>query len=179
MKRLTGFHMWFHVWCTLNVHRLKERFNILWYERIMLMGCRCCKVCSEYSCHSDKLKWRSSLYPSTDGRKSKHGSGEVSTAFRSFMKSSAVTSVDAIWRGRERCYFGIREGTRHQGSIKTIMAFLSKCWAMPETKTRNVGILDQRFFQVWKKDRKKSMVTETYPLVAYNNLKTHRFYDDI
>lgn len=46
----------------------------------------------------------------------------------SFMKSSAVTtSVDAIWRGREHCYFSIREGIRHPESIKTIMAFLSKC----------------------------------------------------
>lgn len=42
------------------------------------------------------------------------------------MKSSAVTtSVDAIWRSRKHCYFSNREGTRHLGSIKTIMAIFS------------------------------------------------------
>lgn len=94
-----------------------------------------------------------------------------------FMKSSAVTtSVDAIWRSRKHCYFSNREGTRHLGSIKTIMAiFFSKCWAMPETKTRNVdwGILSVCVCVGGWGGGWGAMTGEVYPLVAHNNSKKH------
>lgn len=95
---------------------------------------------NKYSRHSDKLKWRPHfILPPAGGNRSTV-LGKYRPPSGSFMKSSAVTtSVDAIWRGREHCYFSIREGTRHQGSIKTIMAFRSKCWAMPGTKNKKCG----------------------------------------
>lgn len=98
------------------------------YERIILVNCRRDKVCSEYSHHGDKLRRHPHfILPPTAGNRSTV-LGNYRPPLGSFMKSCAVTtSVDAIWRGREHCYFSIREHTRHQGSIKTIMAFRSKC----------------------------------------------------
>lgn len=98
----------------------------------------------------------------------------------SFMKSSAVTtSVDAIWRGREHCYFSIGEGIRHPGSIKTIMAFLSKCWAMPGTTTRKVGIPDWRILGREEKKGSREKKRRHIPSWLTITQRNIAFYDDI
>lgn len=79
-----------------------------------------------------------------------------------FMTSSAVTtSVDAIWRSRERCYCCIREGTRHQGSIKKHYSISLKLLNNAWDQTRKVGILGWRIIRVKKKKRRKTRGGET------------------
>lgn len=122
----------------------------------------------------------SSLYPSTNRRKSKArflGKYWLPLGLFVFLWKPLLSQHLLMRFGEAASIVTLAsgEGTGHQGSIKTITPFLSKCWAMPGTKQGKWEFLTDGSSEWEKKQKKDRTVTETYPFVAHNNSKKHGF----